>query len=63
MDGNQPVLSWPVKAQTFLLEWATNPTSPSWSTWPTAPTVANGTNTVSVPGDGTPRFFRLRLPY
>lgn len=63
MDGNQLVLSWPVKAQTFLLEWATNPTSPSWSTWPTAPTVANGTNTVSVPGDGTPRFFRLRLPY
>jgi thiol-disulfide isomerase/thioredoxin len=63
LNGNQMVLSWPVKAQTFLLEWATNPTSPSWSTWPTAPTVANGTNTVSVPGDGTARYFRLRLPY
>ena len=63
MNGNQMVLSWPVKAQTFLLESATSLTSPNWSTWPNAPTVANGTNTVSVPGGGAPRYFRLRMPY
>ena len=63
LQANQLVLSWPVTAQTFTLESATNLASPSWSAWPTPPIVSNGTNTVSVPAVGAPCYFRLHLAY
>lgn len=62
-DGNQMVLRWPTNALAFTLESSTTLVNPSWSTWPTGPTVVNGTNTVSVPATGLPRYFRLRMPY
>ena len=62
-SGNQMVLRWPTSALAFTLESATTVPSAAWSTWPTGPTAVNGTNTVSVPTTGSPRYYRLRMPY
>lgn len=62
-SGNQMVFRWPTNAQTFTLESASTPNSPTWTTWPAGPTVVNGTNTVQVAMTNAPRYFRLRMPY
>jgi thiol-disulfide isomerase/thioredoxin len=63
LNGNQLVFSWPVLAQTFTLESAASPTASAWTAWPTTPINLNGTNSVSVPANGAPRYFRLHLSY
>jgi thiol-disulfide isomerase/thioredoxin len=60
---NLMVLRWPTNALTFTLESTSSLTSPAWADWPATPTVVQGTNTVQVPTDGTPRYFRLRMAY
>ncbi len=62
-SGNQMIFRWPTNALTFTLQSATNLAGPAWSAWPAAPTIIGGTNTVSVPVTGSPRYFRLRMPY
>jgi thiol-disulfide isomerase/thioredoxin len=62
-SGNQLELCWRKGAVAFTLESSTSMTGGAWSAWPTQPTVANGTNYVTVPGTGAPRFFRLRMSY
>jgi len=63
LNGSQMVLSWPACAQPFALEWAPTPTGPVWSAWPGVPTAENGTNSLIVPADGTPRYFRVHMQY
>jgi len=62
-SGGQMIVRWPTNALPFTLLTASSPTSTSWTPWPTLPTVVNGTNTVSVPLTGAPRYFRLRMTY
>lgn len=61
-NGSQMTLRWPTNAGPSTLESTTNLVNPTWSAWSNAPTVVNSTNTVQSPLDGTPRFFRLRMP-
>jgi thiol-disulfide isomerase/thioredoxin len=61
--GNQLTVCWITNVGPSVLESATNFANPVWSEWPVAPTVVNGTNTVSIPATGSPRYFRLRMPY
>lgn len=63
LNGSQILLSWPAQAQTFTLEATTNLAETNWMAWPEPPTVLDGTNTVSVPAEGSLRYFRLHLSY
>jgi thiol-disulfide isomerase/thioredoxin len=63
LNGSQLLLSWPTQAQAFTLEATTNLAGTNWTAWPTPPTVLDGTNTVSVTAEGSPRYFRLHLSY
>jgi len=63
LNGSQLLLSWPTQAQSFTLEATTNLAGTNWTLWPTPPTVFDGTNTVSVSAEGSPRYFRLHLSY
>jgi thiol-disulfide isomerase/thioredoxin len=62
-SGGEMILRWPATAATFSLQSSTALVSPDWQNWPTPPTVENGSNTVRVVSSGSPRYFRLRLPY
>ena len=57
------VISWPVNEAGLLLEAAAE-LSPAvdWQADTNQPFITNGFNTVTLPGDGSARFFRLHRP-
>jgi len=54
-------LSWPTSAAPYLLEYNTNLSTPTWQQVTNGITQAVGQNVITNPGNGSPRFFRLRL--
>ena len=61
LDGTQAVISWPVSAAGFTLEYAAMGASPAvWQTVPEIPVLVNGRYEVrrSLPGIG--EMYRLR---
>lgn len=59
--GSQVTLSWP-ESPAFQLEYEANVASAAWLTNTVPPNLVNGTNYLTLPADGTARFFRLRKP-
>jgi hypothetical protein len=61
-SGNSLTLAWPVPTLNFVLESATNLTTSPWNIVTNAVTTLNGTNTVTVTGEGDQQLYRLRRP-
>ena len=61
LSGNSLILSWPINAPGFTLQWATN-LGPGaiWTPILTAPLLQNGQHTISLPISNTNLFFRLQ---
>ena len=61
--GNTVILSWPNPSTGYVLEQATNVDAPAggWSVVAESPVVVGTNREVSLPVEGTRRFFRLRL--
>ncbi|MCB9913179.1 MAG: TlpA family protein disulfide reductase [Planctomycetes bacterium] len=60
-NGNELLLRWPRTVVGFTLQSSPDIARPVWSQWPAAPSVMEGMNTVSVPSDGSARYFRLQM--
>ncbi len=54
-------VSWPTSAAPYVLEFNTNFSASVWQQVSNGITQASGQNVVTNPGNGSPRFFRLRL--
>jgi uncharacterized protein YebE (UPF0316 family) len=61
LSGKNAILSWPLDAEGFALESATDlAASPIWSPVIAMPMIANSNNRVTAPLSDFPRFYRLR---
>ena len=55
-------LSWPVSQANFVIEAADSLANPFWQTVNVTPQVEGTQRVVTLPDDGSSRFFRLKLP-
>lgn len=61
-QGATVVFSWPVNAEGFVLEYATDISSPTWTVASPLPQALNNQNVVTNDLPGTVRIYRLRKP-
>lgn len=61
-SNNNMVVSWPIAPTGFVLQAATNLTSPTWSNVGSPVSVISNQNSVTLPATDTQRFFRLQRP-
>jgi hypothetical protein len=54
------VITWPVSADTFQLEYRENADQGAWITVTNSPIILNGMNTMILPPTGRQQFFQLR---
>jgi len=60
--GNNAVLSWPVSAAGFVLEYTTTLAPPDWTLDPNTPVVIGDQNSVTVEATSGTKFYRLKKP-
>ncbi len=58
--NSQVTLKWPANATAFTLQSTSDLSSGSWTPVSSTPTVANGLNTLVMPVQSTPTYFRLK---
>ena len=63
LGGSDFRLSWPTSGPPYVLECATNLITPDWQPVTNGLGQSGGQNTVTNPGSGNLRFFRLRFTY
>ena len=63
LGGSDFRLLWPTSGPPYVLECATNLTAPAWQPVTNGLSQSGGQNTVTNPGSGNPRFFRLHFTY
>jgi len=59
--GLNTVITWPVSAETYVLEFRTNADIGEWTAVTNVPVVIDGRNTVILPPSSPQQFYQLRL--
>jgi len=63
LSGSDFSLLWPTSGPPYTLEFATNVIAPAWQPITTGLGQSGGQNTVTNPGSGNPRLFRLHFTF